>query len=279
MFHGASAWELRTVAVYARRHPQVIFNIDSHADAVNSGHGFLSRDILHRRFYAPILRNAMKYTKKLLCVSTSVMEFAEQVYNIPTDRMEFYPLGGRIINAETRLQHRGAVRNQLGVDDKTILIVQSGKQNRLKRLPQALTAFSRVRNPDLRLVIAGVLQDDVRVICETLIAKDPRVMFLGWQDSESLTQLLCAADVYLQPGTQSATMQHSICCGCAVILDRIPAHQPYMVGNGWLVGTEAELEAVLENLTLSDLESAKAASVAFAAQTLDYSALSARLFK
>jgi len=277
MFHGASAWELRTVACYTRAHPGVILHIDSHSDAINSGQSWVSRELLHRRFYAPILRRAMALSGPLLCVSLTVMDFAHEVYGISRDRLEFYPLGGQIPSDEARAAHRYEVRQRLDIADDEIMIVQSGKQNRLKKLPQSLRALAKVDNPKLRLVIAGVLQDDVRAECEALIAADPRVLFLGWQKPDDLSALLCAADVYLQPGTQSATMQHSLCCGCAVILDDLAAHKPYVDGNGWLVGFEKQLETVLDKLVETDLEALSLASLSFARRKLDYTALAERL--
>lgn len=276
MFHGSSGWELQTVRLYARAHPQVVFNIDSHSDAINSGQGWISREILHRRFYAPILRKAMQQSGPLLCVSLTVIDFAHEVYGVPHDRLEFFPLGGRIPDDETRAVHRKEVRQRLGIAVNDIMIVQSGKQNRLKKLPESLRALSAVDNPRLRLVIAGVLQEDVRAECEALIAADRRVMFLGWQDPDELTALLCAADVYLQPGTQSATMQHSLCCGCAVILDAIPAHEIYVDGNGWLVRTQSDLVAALREAWDANLLALKACSLDFAKQKLDYTALKNR---
>ena len=279
MFHGSSAWELRTVARYARVHPKVIFHIDSHSDAINSGQNWVSRELLHRRFYAPILRRAMVRSAPLLCVSLTVMDFAHEVYGIPRDRLEFYPLGGQIPSDEARAAHRTTVRQRLGIGEDQIIIVQSGKQDRLKKLPESLRALAEVENPDLRLVIAGVLQDDVREECEVLIAADPRVTFLGWQGPDDLTALLCAADVYLQPGRQSATMQHSICCGCAVILDNVSAHEPYVNGNGWLVNTYTQLVAALNELRSSDLKGLRSTSVNFALRTLDYRVLSQKILE
>lgn len=279
IFHGSSAWELLTVSRYVRDNPRVIFHIDSHADAVNSGRGWLSRSLLHRHFYGPILRQAMHWSGPLLCVSTSVMDFARDVYGVPAERLEFYPLGGRISDKERRSRLRTQTRDQLGLPEEAILIVQSGKQNRLKKLPRSLRALASVPNPDLRLVVAGVLQEDIREECEALIAADPRVTFLGWQEADSLTALLCAADVYLQPGTQSATMQHSLCCGCAVILDRIPAHQPYIEGNGWLITSEIELRDTLHLLPACNLGALCDASLYLALEMLDYSKLARRVLK
>lgn len=277
MFHGASAWELNTVANYVGCNPHVIFNIDSHADAVNSAHGPLSLEVLHKRFYAPILRNAMRFSGPLLCVSKTVMQFAENIYCVPRERIEFFPLGGRIIEEQVRRSLRLSFRKKMNISDNEVLIVQSGKQNKLKKLTSSLRAFAQVDNPNLKFMIVGILQDDIRSECERLIAEDLRVEFIGWQDASALTEILCAADVYLQPGTQSATMQHSLCCGCAVVLDNIEAHLPYVSGNGWLVSTENDLKNTFMEVAQADLEKYKAVSLELASNMLDYVKLAERI--
>lgn len=279
MFHGASAWALNVVAHYVSCNKNIIFNIDSHADTVNSAHGLLSLEILHKRFYAPILRNAMRFSGPLLCVSKSVMKFAEEVYEVPPDRLEFFPLGGRILNEKQINISRCKFRDRIGLSDNEILIVQSGKQNHLKKLLLSLRSFVQIDNKNLRFIIAGILQDDVKEECERIISSDSRINFIGWQDSESMTELLCAADIYLQPGTQSATMQHSLCCGCAVILDDIDAHRPYVDGNGWLISTEEDLKVIFKMLASLDINKYKTVSLKIAEEKLNYVHLANRILR
>jgi 1,2-diacylglycerol 3-alpha-glucosyltransferase len=277
VFHGSTSWELLTVSRYVRRNPCVDFFIDSHADAINSGQSWISLEILHRRFYAAILKKAMRNSGPLLCVSQTVVDFARDVYRIPASQLEFFPLGGRVPNSDEYTNLRASMRARLGISADKILLVQSGKQNRLKKLPEALKAFAKNQNERLRLVVAGVLQDDVRQECEALIAADHRVSFVGWMNADELTALLCAADVYLQPGSQSATMQQALCCGCPVILDDIAAHEFYATGSGWLTSNEFDLLKIFEILCHDKIEIYRMAAFDFSKKYLDYKVLGARL--
>jgi 1,2-diacylglycerol 3-alpha-glucosyltransferase len=277
--HGPAGWELLTIARYVRDHPSVILHIDSHADAFNSAQSWTSRHLLHGQFYRRILSRAMQVSGPLLCVAPSVMDFASQVYRLPADRIEFFPLGGEVLPAGKREARRAATRERLGITNEQILIVQSGKQGRAKKLPQSLRALAAVSDPRLRLAVAGLLQDNVRAEVEALMAQDTRVTFLGWQNPDQLTDLLCAADVYLQPGTQSATMQQALCCGCAVILDDIASHAPYRQENGWFVDGEAALLKALRAVPEADLATMQARSLEFARRVLDYSAMAERLLR
>ena len=156
-------------------------------------------------------------------------------------------------------------------------MVQSGKQSRAKRLLESIGAFIRTKGDELRFIIAGVIQEDVRAEAETLIMSDDRIKFIGWQDGDALTSLLCAADIYLQPGTQSATMQHSLCCGCAVILADIPAHAPYKNDNGWFIGNEGEIQSALADARCANLTNMGRNSLELARKNLDYRVLAKRV--
>jgi len=114
----------------------------------------------------------------------------------------------------------------------------------------------------------------------TAMRADHRIQFVGWKSAEELRDLLCAADVYIQPGTQSATMQMSLCARCAVILDDVPSHRPFISGNGWLLNREVSLDdaigQVVEHVDELPLMAERSADVA--AKLLDYRILSARLY-
>jgi 1,2-diacylglycerol 3-alpha-glucosyltransferase len=76
-------------------------------------------------------------------------------------------------------------------------------------------------------------------------------------------------------------MQMSICHRCAVVLDDVPSHQPYVEGNGWLVRNEEELATVFQNIAgdLVDLNAMSAKSHQLALRMLDYRLLAARIYR
>ncbi len=279
VFHGTCGWEILTVAKYVKENPSVKFYVDSHEDWNNSARNFVSREVLHKNYYGRLLRNAMPQIDKILCVSTEAMAFVGECYRIPRDRLEFFPLGGRPVPENEYNNRRTVTRADYDISNEDILFVQSGKQTRRKRLIETLEALSKNPDPRFRFLVAGVLQEDIRQQAIQLIAGDNRVKFVGWKTADQLTDLLCAADVYLQPGTQSASMQHSLCCRCAVILDDVPAHLIYQRENGWFVGKGQSLEDAFAQVRSADLDSMKLNSYAIACEMLDYSVLSRRVLR
>lgn len=281
LFHGLCGWEILTAAKYKRAYPDTILYADSHEDWNNSARSFLSREILHKRFYGPVLRRAQRDIEKLLCISLETIDFVEEVYKIPRSRLEFFPLAGHPLSSEAYGKLRSEQRSILKVNNKHIIFVQSGKLTRRKKLLETLQAFSIVDDPRFRLYIAGVLTDDIRSQAEKMIAADDRIKFVGWQSPEQLTAFLAAADIYLQPGTQSVTMQNSLCAHCAVILDDVKSHSIYMRGNGWLLNSEFSLKQAFTQVSecSNALSKMGGASYEIAREMLDYKVLAQRVLK
>jgi glycosyltransferase involved in cell wall biosynthesis len=281
MFHSMCGWEFQTVAHYKRKNPHVIFYADSHEDHYNSARSFISRELLHRCYYAPIARRAAKEVQKVLCVNVASMEFMRDFYGIPEDKLEFFPLAGEPLLLSVIQETRAQFREAISLDEKHIIFVQSGKQTVRKKLIESLEAFIATPDPRFRLLIVGMLFEDIKDVAERLINSDSRIMFLGWKDPEELKQILCAADVYLQPGTQSATMQEALCAGTAVIVDDVPSHKPYIDGNGWKINNESSLKDIFTEIAMdgADLKLMGERSNVFAHKVLDYKEQAKRILQ
>jgi len=269
-----------TVKRYKTLFPSVRVYADSHEDFNNSAQSFFSKYLLHGAYYRSILKCAIDSIEKVLCISVETISFVRDFYGVTNDKIEFYPLGGFVFEDEEYLRLRESTRLVYGVAEGDILFVQSGKMDATKKVLESLRAFSGVKKPGLHFLLPGHLQDDVKFEAEKIIQNDPRIRFLGWQSAEELRALLCAADVYVQPGTQSATMQMSLCSRCAVILDDVPSHEPYIDGNGWLVGKSVRLEDAFLQAAAQpgQLSLMSQKSGVLAARMLNYRNLAARLY-
>lgn len=142
-----------------------------------------------------------------------------------------------------------------------------------------LRAFAAVPDSRLRSEVAGLPTDELQEEVEALIATDSRVMFSGWLAPDKLEDLLCAADVYVQPGSQSSTMQTSLCCRCAVLLEDWENHRIYMCDNGWLVRDEDDIHRALLDISEAsgNLPGMQRRSGEYARKTLDYAVLAKRV--
>lgn len=279
LFHGLCGWELHAVTRYKRENPAVRLYVDSHEDQYNSARTFLSRWLLHRLYYAWIVRRCRNYFDKILCVSLETIVFVRQTYGVPAEQLEFYPLGGRVFDDAEYQVRRTRGRNDAGVESNQVMLLQSGKMGVRKHLLESLRAFVEIPDVNLRFVIAGSMDEDVREAAMEMVAKDPRIRFVGWKTAEELNDLLCGADVYVQPGTQSATMQMSLCARCPVILADVPSHRPFVDGNGWMVRDDVGLGAAFAELAKNkqELQSMSTRSLDIARKLLDYRTLARRV--
>lgn len=281
LFHCACGWELNAAGRYVRKNPHVHLYVDSHEDFINSARNFFSKWILHWAYYRTILRRNLKYVTKVLPVAVSALEFMRDFYGVPTEMLELYPLGAFVFDDTEYKRLRENGRQLLELNNDDVLIVQSGKLDSSKKLLEALIAFRGTTDPALFFAVAGRILPDIENEVEAHATADPRIRLLGWQSADELRTLLCAADVYCQPGTQSATMQMSLANRCAVILDDIPSHIPYMDANGWLVGFSVSLEQVFQEISKdkAKLRHQGQRSYEVALRMLDYRLLAARLYR
>lgn len=279
VFHGIAAWELKSVAKYAAE-KGITFYIDNHACLINSGRSWFSKNILHGTFYRYALQKALPAAKKVLCIGTDEYSFARTVYKVPESKLELWPLGGNIQTEEEYRRTRESRRHQLNVDENTIVFMHSGKMNRDKKTKELLQAFSSVRDERFALVIAGEFLEDTEEI-QDMLQQDLRIRYLGWKSGEELLELLAAADVYLQPGSMSATMQNAMCSRCAVVVQPTDIYRYFLEDTGVYVQTQAELEQFLLDVSGGKVEISKLRRLHFerAKKMLDYRNIAKRLYK
>lgn len=284
LFHGCSAWELQTIVQYKKKNPTIKLYLDSHEDFNNSALSFFSKYILHKLLYRSIFKKALPYVEKVLCISIETMDFIINFYHCPKEKTEYYPLGGKIIGNTSYNFFRNSLREKYKIKHNDLVFFQSGKFDKKKKLPEALLAFLALPyKENIKYLIAGVLQDEIKPEVEKLIAQDKRFMYLGWQSAEDMIKLLCTTDVYVQPGSQSATLQNSICCRCVVIVDKVPSHEPFVKNNGWYVTNQKDLENALSKsinaFENGQLEIMKQNSLKIAKELLDYEILAKRILR
>lgn len=281
LFHGSAAYEIINFAEYKKRHPNVKLFVDSHEDFHNSARNFVSKVFLHRLLYKGFIHKALPYIEKVLCISMECYDFMKDFYKIPSEKLEIFPLGGTVIEDDQYAIKRKSKRDELKLSSSDILLVHSGKMSKAKRTPEILKAFGKVPSDKLRLVLLGSIPEEMKTEIFPLVEKDYRVEFLGWKSSVELYEYLCAADMYLQPGSQSATMQNAICCGCTVMLYPHISHELYLQGNGYYVKSIEDMKQVFQEIAndSSVIKTMSENSEKIARKLLDYKKLAARLYE
>lgn len=280
LFHGIGMWELLTIRKYVKSRSGVKLFVDTHASYLNSGRNWISKNILHKVIYTRVIQKALPYVEKVLCIGTDELSFAREMYHIPEQKLELYPLGGIIEEDAEYLESRRQAREERKLDNDNILFVHSGKLDKAKKTCELIQAFSRVENDKARLVIAGSLFPDVEQEALKLINADSRIEFAGWKSGAQLLELLNAADVYLQPGTPSATLQNAACARCAIVAQPLEIYRYILQEQAWFVESERELQEVFEEIKQNPQTVNKKRQGAFerAKLILDYKELAKRIY-
>ena len=282
LFHGLACWSVLDVIRYKKRHPDVKFYADTHTSTYNSGRNWVSLHIMHRIFYRWLIRCAMPYLEKYFYVGASEREFSREHYDVPAEKMEFFPLGGNPPEAETAAHHRAKCRQMLAMADGELLLVHSGKLDALKRTKELLEAFAAVPELKARLAVIGDIPETEKQNLLQLMEADSRVAYLGWKTSTELLEYLCACDLYCQPGSVSATLQNAVCCGCPVMAyPHLSYTEELDYGNILWVKTQADMETVFRDLAAGKVapDALREGSRRCARELLDYRTLAARLYR
>lgn len=280
--HGTQFWSILDVVRYKKAHPEVKLYADTHADYYTSGTNWLSRKVLHGIYYRYLVRKALPFLEKYFYCGGECRRFSAELYGVPEDRMEFYPLGGIILPEVEYQVLRAKRRAELGVREDTHLLVHAGKLEPQKRTDALLRAFTAVPELGAKLAVIGSIPDENKTELTRLMKADDRVVYLGWKSGEELQEYLCACDLYCQPGKVSAIMQNAVCRNCPLLLYPHKSYlEYYNWGNVLWVETEAEMTAAFRALAEGTLPLAEMAanSARCAREMLDYRALAARLYR
>lgn len=219
--HDLQFMDLFAVKKYARTHPKCLIKCDIHVSEVNSANNLLSKVILHKFFYRWIIRSNYAIFHTIYYIADGCKEFFQKYYGISDKdvHMEELLLGGEVFGTRERAKRREIVRKSLGLSDNEVMLLHTGKLEKGKRTHDLLEAFFKTDNRNWKLYIIGSIPESQREQIERDLARDTRVRFLGWKSADEIRSYLCAADLYLQPGTQSSTLQTAVCCGCPCILN------------------------------------------------------------
>ncbi len=281
MSHDLCYWSVTDVVDYVKRHKNVRLYADTHTAAYNSGQNWVSLNILHRVLYKHWIQKAVPYVSKYFYIGQGEKLFSSQIYKVPESKMEFYPIGGFPLGDDTYNQYRSLTRKELGLHDGQLLLVHSGKMNGRKKTIDLIKAFQTVKDLDAKLVIFGSVGEDIKYEFDGLVKDDDRIEFLGWKNADELQRILCAGDLYLQPGSVSATMQNAICCRCPILAY---PHEAYVndfdYGQFIWVRDEGDMRQALLKLRDKeyDLSLMSIKSQQCATEILDYRLLASKLY-
>jgi hypothetical protein len=286
-FHGINSLDLRRVIKYIKYNPNVKLYVDNHTWFGQAGYktkvGKLARVIFHKFFFKPIFKKNKKYIHKIFNISIECQVYLEEVYGIPsTDvKSEFYPLGGDIVESDKKIIFRNEKRSNLQISSDKIVYLHTGRLTKYKKTIELVTQFNKYDRGDSVLIIAGVISDEIYEDVMAIINSNEKILYVGWQDTNSLLRLMCASDLYIQPGNQSASLQNALCCGCPIIIPPHKSYMPFFNNNGYLIEDLNDLISIFNQVSKKKriLSRMELNSYKIAKEYLDYRILAKRMYE
>lgn len=268
--HGPQTLSVLDVVGYKKRNPKTVLYFDTHADYFNSAKTFFSRNILHKIFYRILIKYAYSYVKKIFYVTLPRKRFFSEVYAVPEDKLEFLPLGGEMFDPREYAEIRNKLRSEMGADENCTVFLHSGKFSRAKKTDFVIKSFLSLKNSNAKLVLAGAVEDDLKISDYN----SGNIVNMGWVAPQNLRRLMCACDVFIQPGLHSVLFEQGILAGLAeILLDT--EHNRFLMknGNGILVSRNDEIGGAMQELidNPEKLKEMKEKALEFAKENLLYS--------
>lgn len=272
MFHGMAAIDLLTVRKYIIKNPNVKLYIDSHEDYNNSATNWISKNILHKLIYKRVIQKSLSEIDKVLSITYESTKFISDIYKVNESMIFDFPLGGIIVDSKDKFKYRTEVREKLNIKDDDIMFFHSGKMDASKKTIDILQAFENFNNSKVKLIIAGSFDDQTEKYYSRSIQNNNNIKYVGWLNNTDIIKFLCASDMYLQPGSQSATMQNALCCGTAVAVYNHPSYEHLLEGKMPYISNTSDIINLIEEIIINqdNLKNLSAQAIKIARSKLDY---------
>lgn len=271
--HGVPMRDLLVLHKYKQNNEGVRIYIDSHEDLNNSATNWISKNILHRIIYRSYIKRTMDSFEKILYITAETRDFLEDIYNISNEKLEYYPLGGSIVDSKIIEQDTKEIRNLYNFKNDDILVFHSGKISLDKKIHEYLDCF--IEKENIKLIIAGKLEPEVEDILKPYLGKD-NIYFAGWLGQDELKKYLNACDLYFQPGSQSATLQQAICSNSAVAIYPHKSYKELLENVPYYISSPIDMNILLSKIKRDDINTKKIETFKIAQMKLDYRYLAER---
>ncbi len=177
---------------------------------------------LLERAQAFIGRRVLDRTAGVFFVSDEAREHAVERYGRLPERSWQMPLGVDTAtfcpgDREAWTANRRTVRERLGIDADTPLVVYTGRLEESKGMGILAAAMNRPETSGIRFAFAG------QGACEGLLRACPNAHLLGYRPLGELVDLYRACDLAVWPDSMSVSQLHVLACGSPLL---IPAPHP-----------------------------------------------------
>ena len=198
-----------------------------------------------------IANYALKRADAIVAVTERTKQFMVDVHGIPADKIEVVPLGVDEKLFKFDAVARARVRKELGVSEKTPLILTAGRLDPAKKLDQLIKAFKKLINRlEARLVIIGTGDEAVEHGLHRLVKTldlSKSVKFIKFVNKSKLAEYYSAADVGFW-NKASITIIEAMGCKLPVVIPDQTTIRAYVANKNGLLFAENDVDALSDQL-------------------------------
>ena len=222
--HDCQFLSILTFANYAKNNKVTIY-VDSHTDFVNSGKGWISKNILHKIIYKFCAKSIEKYTNKFYGTLPLRNDFLKEVYDIDPKKIALLPFGAddSLFNFDEKQDIRTTLKAKLNIPEEAFVFITGGKIDRRKNIHLLLKAWNDLKQedklPHSRLLLFGKPNEEMKSEVEQLI-KGQDIIYIDWLASNEIYKYFFASDLALFPGTHSVLWEEAVGLGLPCIFKK-----------------------------------------------------------
>lgn len=251
--HGVSYLDIKTAAIFLKKHPQVVAYADNHGDLTNSGTNWVSKNILHGIIWKHYANLLVPYVRKFYGVLPIRVDFLVDIYKLPKEKCELLVMGAddELVTAAKNPKVKREIRNKYGIAEDDFLIITGGKIDQWKTQTLLLMeAVQNIKNKKVKLIVFGSVVPELKERINEL-ADGEKVQYIGWILAQDTYQYFAAADLVVFPGRHSVFWEQVASQGIPMLCKDLPGtHHVDVGGNIKFLSEEtpASIQKEIENL-------------------------------
>ena len=248
--HSPQYFSVFDIIKYKKYHPNVLVYADTHTGYYNVNTSKWYFPLLYKVYYKKLYKALEPYLEKYFYIGSSDKEFSKNIFDADPNKMFFLPLGGDAINDVDYELYRSIKRDELKISNNDILLVHSGKLDEKKNTNWLIEIINSINDDKLKLAIFGSIPSSNKKLYDMIEKNSNKnIYYLGWKDSNELLKYICASDVYVQPGSQSVTLNNALCCQTPVTANKLELYSElFDISSICWVNNKEELEASIRKL-------------------------------
>lgn len=248
--HDAQFLSVLEIRRFLKVNKEVKLFADCHTDFINSGRGWVSKNILHKVLYKKFISLIEPH---ILCFYGTLpirCEFLKDVYGVPEGKIELLCLGAddSIYDLSKKNEINISFRKKHGIPNENFLIITGGKIDERKKIHFLLEAFKNVEEKSISLVVFGVPNQEMENAIKPY-KNIENIVFTGWLDSSGIYEIMLSADLAIYPGTHSVLWEQSIGVGIPCVFKRWKGIEHVDVGGNCIFLEDSNVDAITSVLT------------------------------